>query len=217
MTAPVELVLFDMDGVLADTEPIHLDATNRVLASAGVHLPPEEAVEFLGGTDRAMFEALVDRHPIDLPVDALIHAKDREIIGIIAESGLLPRAGVCELLVHLKMRSIPAVVASSSSLRLIQAIVEVLGLGRSFTGLYSGQMVENSKPAPDVFLLGAREQGIDPARCLVIEDSPNGIAAGKAAGMRVLAVRTPYTEGLDLSAADRVVDSLSQYDPEELE
>ncbi len=213
---PFELVLFDMDGVIADTEPLHLEAANRVLAAEGVRLGAEESREFLGSTDAELFAALKERHGLNQPVERLVAAKTRETIALI-RAGLAPAPGVCELLIQLKMRSIPAVVASSSVPELIDAVVDCLGLRSSFAGLFSAQLVGRGKPHPDLFLLAARRLGVLPQDCLVIEDAPAGIAAARAAGMAVAAVRTRLTEDLDLSAADLVLDSLEQFDYEILD
>ncbi len=210
----IDLVLFDMDGVLADTEPIHLDALNRVLAAEGVVLDPRGVQRFLGNTDEMMFEILKREHRLLHDVGHYARAKTAELLELLG-AGLEPNAGVCELILQLKVRSVDTVVASSSPPELIEAIVRSLGLRSSFSGLFSAKQVGRGKPAPDLFLFAAKSRGIDPANCLVIEDAPNGILAARAAGMRVVGVRTEATEGLDLSLADQVLDSLDDFDCEE--
>ncbi|MBI4881583.1 MAG: HAD family phosphatase [Planctomycetes bacterium] len=213
---PFELVLFDMDGVIADTEPLHLEAANQVLAEEGVRLTAADGREFLGSTDAELFAALKQRRGLRQPVERLVAAKTRATIGLI-RTGLAPAPGVCELLIQLKMRSIPAVVASSSLPELIDAVVDCLGLRSSFAGLFSAQLVGRGKPHPDLFLLAAQSLGVPPRDCLVIEDAPAGIRAARAAGMAVAAVRTRLTEEVDLSDADLVLDSLLQFDYEILD
>lgn len=210
----IDLVLFDMDGVLADTEPIHLDALNRVLAAEGVELDPRGVQRFLGNTDEMMFEILKREHGLARDVDHYARTKTTELLGLLG-AGLEPNPGVCELILQLKVRSVDTVVASSSPPELIEAIVRSLGLRSSFSGLFSAKQVGRGKPAPDLFLFAAKSRGVDPESCLVIEDAPNGILAARAAGMRVVAVRTEATEGLDLSLADQVLDSLDDFDCEE--
>jgi len=210
---PVQLVLFDMDGVLADTEPSHLEATQQLLSQEGHLLSAEENQEYLGNMDLDYFRALKERFGLAHPVEKYVASKTVAVIGIL-RGRLVPNPGVCELLLDLKMRSVKACVASSSVPQLIDAVVDSLGLRRSFAGLYSATMVPRGKPAPDLFLHAAASCGVDPSQCLVIEDAPHGVAAARAAGMRIVAVRTPSTEGLDLSAADHVLDSLSDFDSE---
>lgn len=210
---PVQLVLFDMDGVLADTEPFHLEATQRLLAAEGHSLSEDENRVYLGRTDHDYFTALNERFGLERPVDDYVREKAVHVIGIL-RTRAAPNPGVCELLVDLRMRSVAACVASSSVPMLIDAVVDCLGLRSSFGGLFSASEVARGKPAPDLFLHAAARSRVAPEHCLVIEDAPNGVSAAKAAGMRVVAVRTPITDGLDLSAADYVLDSLTDFDPE---
>lgn len=210
----IDLVLFDMDGVLADTEPLHLAAANRVLAAEGVSLSTSDVSRFLGSTDEAMFATLREERGLRHEPARYATRKTAELLEILA-SGLDPNPGVCELVLHLTLRGVDRVVASSSAPELIQAIVGSLGLSRSFSGLYSAKQVGKGKPAPDLFLFAARSRGIAPENCLVIEDAPNGIRAARAAGMRVVAIRTEATHGLDLSEADAVLDSLTEFRCEE--
>jgi len=205
-----DLVLFDMDGVLADTEPLHLAAANRVLAAEGVELSPAEVSRFLGCTDESMFTTLREERGLRHEASRYAARKTLELLEILG-GGIEPNPGVCELVLHLTLRGVDRVVASSSPPELIDAIVSSLGLKRSFSGLYSARQVGRGKPAPDLFLFAARSRGVAPEACLVIEDAPNGIKAAKAAGMRVVAVRTEVTHGLDLSEADAVLDSLSEF------
>lgn len=214
MTA-IDLVLFDMDGVLADTEPLHLEAANLVLSAEGAHLSEEAVKEFLGNTDDRMFDVLKARFALTRPTSHYVDRKLRTLLNLLENDPVVANPGVHELVLKLVMRGVDRVVASSSPPELIEAIVSTLGLRRSFSGLYSARQVGRGKPAPDLFLHAARSRGISPMNCLVIEDAPNGIEAARSAGMRVVAVRTETTRGLDLSRADRVLDSLVEFDCEE--
>lgn len=211
----LDLVIFDMDGVLADTEPLHAAATLDVLRADGFCAEDDLCQEFLGSTDTRMFEVLRERLSLPAPVRHYVERKRAGVFERVGR-GLLANPGVHELLLGLKMRSIPCVVASSSDHDLITAIVRAVGIHKSFARFFSGQDVTQPKPAPDIFLLAAKELRAEPSRCLVIEDSPAGIAAARAAGMQVLGVRTEMTRGLDLSAANRVVDSLAEFDLESI-
>jgi HAD superfamily hydrolase (TIGR01509 family) len=210
-----DLVIFDMDGVLADTEPLHLAAANRALADDGIVLDEAGVARFLGRTDLAMFEVLADECGLARPPWHYVARKGAAFLARLAEEPLLPNPGVMELLLGLRMRGLDCVVASSSPPATITAIVEALGLSSSFSRLFSASEVARGKPAPDLFLHAAATRGVDPGSCLVIEDAPNGIAAARAAGMRVVAVRTATTAGLDLEGADAVLDSLLDLDCEE--
>lgn len=208
---PLELALFDMDGVLADTEPIHLAASQRLLAEEGFELTAEINRDFLGHTDRDFFAALIRRYGLRHPVEYYVERKTAAVIATLRDDGLAPNPGVVEALLRLGWNGVQAVVASSSAPDVIDAVVGATGLRRSFAGLYSASMVERGKPAPDLFRFAASHRGVAPAGCLVIEDAPAGIAAARAAGMRVIGIRTESAAGADLSAADRVLDSLEQF------
>ncbi|MFQ5872839.1 MAG: HAD family hydrolase, partial [Dehalococcoidia bacterium] len=124
----------------------------------------------------------------------------------------VPSPGVHELLDGMKARGLRLGLASSSQGNWVEAVLTTLGIQDRFDVVVSGEMVTKGKPDPEIFLTTARRLAVESARCLVIEDSPHGIRAGKRAGMRVMAVVTPLTRDLDLSEADQVVDSLEQFD-----
>jgi beta-phosphoglucomutase-like phosphatase (HAD superfamily) len=159
MTA-VDAVIFDMDGVLVDSEPLHTRALTLVLGEYGLAWDDGESRDFIGVTDVETFTALKARH--GLPGD--------------------PRA-------------------SSSRPPLIAATLEAIGVETLFEVVVSAAAVGRGKPAPDVFLEAARRLGVPPARCLVIEDSHNGVAAARAAGMRCVAIPCETTRHQDFGQA----------------
>lgn len=210
---PTELVVFDMDGVLADTEPLHFAATNRILAEHGVQVDQAQTRQFLGNTDADYFRALKLRYGLPGTVESYVQRKTAAVLECFA-AGLAPNPGVCELVLQLAMRGVPAVVASSSVPAVIDAVIDAIGLRRSFQGLFSASQVERGKPAPDLFLHAARSLRVAPECCLVIEDAPAGVRAARAAGMRVVAVRTHGVDPLELAGAERVLESLEHFDCE---
>jgi FGGY-family pentulose kinase/HAD superfamily hydrolase (TIGR01509 family) len=181
---PVRLVIFDCDGVLVDSEPLAMRVLLDAVARAGVRIPPDEAFRhFLGRSFASVVDTLRDQHRVSLDaasLDAMRHALYETY-----RRELKPMAGLIDVLETL---AIPVCVASSSQMERIAVSLEVAGLmERLHPAIYSASMVANGKPAPDLFLHAAREMGVDPAHCLVIEDSPAGIIAAKKAGMRVFA------------------------------
>ena len=178
------LVLFDCDGVLVDSEPVSLRLMLETLASAGLTLTPEEAdVLFLGRSLASAREVLTRDFGLTLTDAALEEMRVALYAAFRAE--LQPIAHVAETIDALPCA---CCVASSSQPERIELSLEVTGLWPRFRGrAFSATMVRNGKPAPDLFLLAARTLGHDPADCLVVEDSPAGIAAAQAAGMRVAA------------------------------
>lgn len=184
VVTPVRLVIFDCDGVLVDSEPLAMRVLLDTIAQAGVRIPPEEAFRhFLGRSFASVVDTLRDQHRVSL--DAASLEAMRHALYETYRRELKPMAGLIDVLETL---AIPVCVASSSQMERIAVSLEVAGLiDRLHPAIYSASMVANGKPAPDLFLYAAREMGVDPAHCLVIEDSPAGIVAAKKAGMRVFA------------------------------
>lgn len=186
MTAPspIRLIIFDCDGVLIDSEPLAMRVLLRALATAGLDVTAESGFRnFLGRSFSAISESLDDLHGLRLDGAAIEAMRDDLFATYRAE--LKPMAGLVETLPRL---GVPFCVASSSEMRRIETSLEITGLTERFgTRLFSASMVERGKPAPDLFLHAAREMGVPPEQCLVVEDSPAGIIAAKKAGMRVFA------------------------------
>ena len=183
MAAP-ELVIFDCDGVLVDSEPLSLDVLVRVLRTAGVEMDAEEATErFLGKSLMTMTKILHD--DFGLHVDEPFLEDMRRDLYQRFEAELQPIAGIAGVLDALDVRRC---VASSSQMERIRLSLTITGLiDRLDPHIFSATMVTNGKPAPDLFLHAAGVMGVAPEKCIVIEDSPAGVVAAKAAGMRVFA------------------------------
>jgi HAD superfamily hydrolase (TIGR01509 family) len=178
-----ELVIFDCDGVLVDSEPIINQVHAHVLTACGYPITEQNLVErFCGMSDPEMLEIIEREWGCALP------ASYAERVGLMIEAGfrqsLAPIEGVAEALDSL---TLPICVASSSSLAQIRQKLEITGLlGRFGEHLFSATMVARGKPAPDLFLYAAQRLATVPDRCLVIEDSPAGIDAALAAGMTAI-------------------------------
>jgi len=207
----MEAVILDMDGVLVDSEGLQLEAANAVLARFDVRLSEEENARYLGMDDQAFFAALRETFGLDASVDDLAAAREAEMVALIMK-GVVPRPGVPELIVGLKMRGYPLALASSSPRAVVDTMLEELGLSRSFDTVIAGNDVTRGKPAPDIFLLAARRLGVDPGKCLVFEDSLHGVAAARAAGMTPVAVRTRENLDIEFQEAARVYDGFERFD-----
>jgi HAD superfamily hydrolase (TIGR01509 family) len=182
--AETGLVLFDCDGVLVDSEPIALRLLVSTLAAAGVALTPAEAdALFLGRSLAATREIVARDYGVSFTDAALDDMRRALYAAFRAE--LRPIPGITDALDALPC---PYCVASSSQPERIEFSLTVAGLWPRFTGrAFSATMVEHGKPAPDLFLHAARTLGYPSPACLVVEDSPAGIMAAQAAGMRVVA------------------------------
>jgi HAD superfamily hydrolase (TIGR01509 family) len=181
---PPGLVIFDCDGVLVDSEPISLRLLLDTLARAGLPLDPEEAhIRFLGRSLATTREILAADYDLDLSDAALAEMRNRLYAAF--RSDLAPIPHLASTLDALPCRTC---VASSSQPERIELSLTVTGLWPRFAGhVFSATMVARGKPAPDLFLYAAERMGYPPSACLVVEDSPAGITAAKAAQMRVVA------------------------------
>ena len=184
MAAPAGLIIFDCDGVLVDSEPLSMRVLLETVAEAGAVIDVAQGYEsFLGRSLASTTEILRNDYGVDLGDDALDRMRDR--LYRLFRQELQPVPGIAAALTGL---TLPYCVASSSQPERIRLSLDVTGL-RGFFGerIYSASMVANGKPAPDLFLHAAREMRVEPARCIVIEDSPAGVDAAKRADMRVFA------------------------------
>lgn len=178
-----QLVIFDCDGVLVDSEIIACRVLSRELNAMGLALSPKDCLDaFTGITTAAMMERIEEMLGRPLPEDfeQTLQRKDFEAF----ETELQPVPGVKAMLPTL---TVPRCIASSGAVAKMRLTLTTTGLLSYFEPhLFSAQMVERGKPAPDLFLYAAERMGAEPERCVVVEDSTAGIQAGLAAGMRVL-------------------------------
>lgn len=209
---PPELVIFDCDGVLVDSEVLVIEIERQMLAELGVEMTAEEINRrFTGRSDAAMHAELGRELGIDLGGEFSVRRTER--VWAAFDTSLRPVVGMTELLEGL---ALPRCVASSSVPARIERSLTVTGLIDHFGGrLYSATMVERGKPAPDLFLFAARRCGVPPDRCLVVEDSPYGVAGAVAAGMRAIGFTAAghnladAAERLAAAGAETVVDRAS--------
>ncbi|MBD8556582.1 HAD family hydrolase [Rhizobium sp. CFBP 8762] len=179
-----DLIIFDCDGVLVDSEPISFDVLLRILTEHGVHIEPDIAYErFLGKSVKTMGDVLKSEYGLAID-DAFLDGMRASLYERF-QTELQPIPGIAETLDGLNIKRC---VASSSQPERIRLSLTLTGLiDKLDPHIFSATMVANGKPAPDLFLLAADTMNVDPRDCVVIEDSPAGILAAKAANMRVFA------------------------------
>jgi HAD superfamily hydrolase (TIGR01509 family) len=194
VTAPIDLVIFDCDGVLLDSERLAVRVERRLLAELGWEITEAEIVErFVGRSDAAM-RAEVEAH-LGRPLPSDWDARARAAYRAVFEAELEPVDGIRDALELIRL---PTCVASSSDHDKLEHSLRLVGLYERFRGrIFSATEVAHGKPAPDLFLHAARTLGTPPERCVVIEDSRYGVQAARAAGMRSLG----YAGGLTPAAA----------------
>ncbi len=208
----IKAVIFDMDGIIMNTEPLQMKAFNKIMAKYRIFVTPEFFKTLVGISSAENFKNL--KKLFGLPEDwqFLLEQKNiayrkilKEEIKIKGKNALNP--GIYEFLKFLKERNIPIALASSSSFDDISIILDGLNIRKFFTVITSGQEVKKSKPQPDIFLLTAKRLNIEPEYCLVIEDSYPGLVAAKKANMKCIAIPNEYTYGFDYSSSDFVLNS----------
>jgi HAD superfamily hydrolase (TIGR01509 family) len=210
MVAPrFDAVIFDMDGVLIDSEPIYLRATNAVLAREGKYLSPEENSRYIGWRVTEFLDDIIARLELAHAPQHYLDASRDELIHIFANP-MEPNPGARELLAAISSAGLPRAVGSSNSTRWVSMTLSSLGLDHHFEIVVGGDQVTHAKPAPDIFHRCCDLLAVDPRRCAVIEDSVHGVAAGIAAGLTVIGLRTTSTAHLDLQGCLAVVDSLHE-------
>lgn len=180
--------IFDCDGTLADTMPLHYQAWTASLAPHGVAFPEETFYEWGGVTTRDIVIRLNERYGAAMDPDAFTHAKEE------AYAVLIPQVKVLAL-VEAEVRRLhgrcPLVVASGGLRFIIERTLDTIGLRAYFDAVVTSEDVVRGKPEPDIFLLAAERANVAPADCVVYEDSPSGLEAARRAGMRTVDVR-PY-------------------------
>lgn len=211
-------IIFDCDGVLMDSEPLHFAAFRNVLAESGDSLTEEDYKErYLALDDRGAFEKFYRDHsrPLDKALlDTLLQRKTVVFQELVSSEGILPFPAVPEFVMAASQRY-PLAVASGARRHELDMILDAAGIRTYFETIVSADDVQKGKPDPESFLQaverlnssGKRSTPIRPDECAVIEDSREGIASAHAAGMKCIAVATSYPK-FELSVADLVVPSL---------
>ncbi len=206
-----EAVIFDMDGVLVNSEPFYFEVEKQNFEQLGLTVSDEEHQTFQGTATDMMWKQLKAKYEIPLTIPELVEMTNSVVTPYFQSlENIEPMPGVKKLIRQLSGRGMPMAVASSSYPDVIQLILGKTGLKGYFKSVVDGQMAGASKPEPDIFLLAAKKLNVTPGKCLVIEDSTNGIKAAKAAGMKVVAFAGPGSELQDQSGADWIVNDFGE-------
>ena len=210
--APVEAVVLDMDGLLIDTEPVWRAAQAAVFAGIGIALSESDLLDSTGQPVEELIPVWRRRSPgVELSDDEIADRIIDQVIGYVKARGQ-PMPGVTAAIARFERYGLRLAIASSSPLRLIDAVCDRLGLARIAVRCSAREEVRG-KPAPDVYLTAARRLGVAAAGCLALEDSPNGIASAREAGMRCVAVPDPLlADDPRYREADLILPSLTGLD-----
>lgn len=203
-------VIFDMDGVIIDSEPIHSRVKMDTFAHFGLPFDEADLIHYMGRTSQAIFaETLAKYGRKDVTPAEMAAYKHDHYLEVLESGAIEPVAGSVEFIRELHERHIPIALATSSNVRAMNAVLDNFGIRTYFDSILSGGELPESKPHPAIYLISAQRLGMKPAECAVIEDTTNGIRAAKAAGMFCVAYRNPHSGSQDLSQADEIVDSFA--------
>ena len=201
--ADKNVILFDLDGVLIDSEPQHFRAWKRTMRQYGVEIDFDIYKPCIGSTDGILFRIFQEHYGFNAEEHPELEAEYRKNRLLVEhEEGIIPMPEVRDTVQTLFDRGYRMAVASSSPQDYIEYCVRDIGIRDCFSCLFSGRRAPRPKPAPDTFLLAAEMLGADPSQCVVIEDSENGSKAAKAAGMLCIGIENPGSGDQDLAAAD---------------
>ena len=204
----LEAAIFDCDGTLVDSEPLARIAWDRSLAPHGYAIDESEYAGLIGLPYARVHAFFAERVPGLEPLDAFWDGYSARLFALI-DTELDPFQDAIDTVRGLAARGLAVAVASSSPRARLDRTLPRAGLADAFAVSVAGDEIEHGKPAPDMFLAAARRLGVAPARCAVIEDSPPGVAAGLAAGMRTVGVARNGADATGLRAAHVVLDRLS--------
>lgn len=208
----IKAVLFDMDGLMVDTESLSTEAFINSVKAQGYNMTKEETLKVLGFTKANIYQFWIDYFQgTNVDGKKLVDDHYEYIENVLYTVGPEKMPYVEELLKYLKENNYKIAVASSSDTADIKNNLEKTKLEKYIDEIASGAEVENGKPAPDVFLLAAKRLGVDPKDCLILEDSKAGIKAGKASGAMVFMVPDMFTVDEECEdTADRILTNLGE-------
>jgi len=211
----IKAVIWDMDGVIADTAPYHLKAWQEVFQKRGVKFTEEDFRCHFGQRNDTIIRAALGEGISQSEIDVIASEKEENYRQRVRQN-IRPLPGAVKLIKSLKEHGCSVALASSAPIENIQLIMRGLGIEDFFQAIVPGREVKEGKPSPQGFLLAAQKLGAEPENCIVIEDAPAGITAAKRAGMHCLAVTTTHPRP-SLMEADLIIDTLEEVSGNDLE
>ena len=209
----INTVIFDMDGVIIDSEPIHEELSRSFFVELGLNLSDEELNSFTGQSGKNIFGYLKNEYGLSQSVDWMLNrATERFLSHLEQIEKMDPIKGVEPLIEELLNQDIQLILASSSVMRSIDVVLDMFDFHQFFSLKLSGDDFERSKPHPEIFLKAAEVGKTHPTNCVVIEDSRNGVKAAKSAGMKCIGFQNPSSSYQDIQLADLIIECMTELD-----
>ncbi len=205
-----QAVLFDMDGVIVNTEPLHRSAYFKMFEEVDVAVTPEYYNQFTGRSTMAICETLCNEFELKRTPNELIQIKRKHFKYLFETEGLDLISGVLDIIKEYHQNGLKLVLASSASMTNIERIFNRFDLDQYFVAKISGADLKASKPHPEIFIRAAELANTPRSKCVVIEDSTNGIKAAKAAGIYCIGYQGPSSENQDYSIANKVISDFKE-------
>lgn len=208
----IKAVLYDMDGVMIDSEPLHIETTNRILKEYGHsrdEIPQNMQKQFMGRKVVDVLQSIIDYFGLKVDAETLLKKKSEFLFRLIKERlHLFP--GMRESLERFRREGLKVALATSGTRLYVDHVLEKFLLQNAFGVVVSADDVRKGKPDPEIYLTTTKRLGLQPRECLVLEDAENGVKAAKRAGCFCIAVRREHNKDQDLSRADKLVHSLEE-------
>jgi beta-phosphoglucomutase family hydrolase len=204
------LFIFDMDGVIVDTEPLYIKMNKDFLKQYNVQISDEEYNQFIGISATKMWDFLKEKYSLPYTTVELIAIEKQAKYNVLASTDLKIIDGIVALLQMLKDKEYSIAIASSSMRKNIELIITKTNLKSYFDFVVSGEDVQNGKPAPDIFLKAMQHFNKQPKDCIVLEDARNGVLAAKAANMFCVGFQNIHSGNQDLSKANVIVHAIDE-------
>jgi len=206
-----EAVIFDMDGVLIDSEPIHVGVEKLLFDKLGIDVSETVHRSYMGASNEFMYSDLRSRFNLSESVTELIESDELFRSDYFHRLDTIPaNDGLISLLSQIKTAGLKLAVATSSSPEIANLLLNKCGIAAFFDAIVTTNEAGKSKPSPDVYLLAAQRIGVLPEDCIVFEDSPNGLSAAKSAGMFCVVIQSDNEIIKELSGADYLIQSFTE-------
>lgn len=200
--------MFDLDGLLVDSEKLFFRVGERLLERRGKRFTQRTMSLMLGRPARQAYANMAAEHGLDEPIEELIKEGRRLFFELMDQEGIDLMPGAAELLEYVQSLNMPVGLATSSGRHYTERVLEAVGLSDRFAFVLTSDDIKLGKPHPEIYLLSARRHGVSPQALLVFEDSPAGLQAAVSAGAQCIVVPSPYTPDADWRGASLVASRL---------